>query len=63
MDISTRKNKLVTFLFRAFNDNGAVRVKLALARAFVEHGLKVDVVVLKKRGNRSQMAASGCAGG
>ena len=50
MDISTRNNKLVTFLFKAFNNNGAVREQLALAKGFVERDLKVDVVVLKKEG-------------
>lgn len=50
MVISTRKNKLVSFVFKTFNNNGAVRVNLTLAGGFVEHGLKVDVVVLKKEG-------------
>ena len=50
MVISTRKNKLVSFVFKTFNNNGAVRVNLALAGGFVERGLKVDVVVLKKEG-------------
>jgi glycosyltransferase involved in cell wall biosynthesis len=50
MLISTRKNKVVSFLFKALNDNGAVRVQLALARGLIERGLKVDVVVKKKEG-------------
>lgn len=50
MDISTKNNKLVSFVQKAFYDNGAVRAQLTLAKGFVERGLKVDVVVLKKEG-------------
>ncbi|MGL5795340.1 MAG: hypothetical protein ACRC06_13250, partial [Waterburya sp.] len=50
MLISTRKNQVVSFLFKALHDNGAVRVQLSLAKGLIERGLQVDVVVLKKEG-------------
>lgn len=51
MSISTNQERVFSFLLLTLPANGAIRAMLTLAEGFAERGLKVDIVVLKAKGD------------
>lgn len=51
MSRSTNQERVFSFLLLTLPANGAIRAMLSLAEGFAERGLKVDIVVLKAKGD------------